>query len=106
EDFLLRQWHWVICVANKAGNTRRVTDRSPGIFGHIHADQYVAWHTYAANHLAYGVFDLDDFFHRNFDFIDVIFDFEGLAPCFKVCFNATLIARVSVNHIPVTWSTA
>src|SRR5699024_10160584 len=102
EDFLLAQWNRVVRITDETSDTRCVPDSSPSVFGHFHADQDVARNTYAVDYLAHGVLKLDDFFHRNLDFVNVVFDFESLHTSLEVCFDPTFVPRVGVDDIPFT----
>jgi hypothetical protein len=102
EDLIEAQRHGVVGVAHEAGDTRGVADGAPRGVGQVHADQHVTGDADAVDDLALSVLDLNDFFHRNLDFEDVIFHVQGLDAGLKVGLDAVFVAGVGVDDVPVT----
>ncbi|BCW49377.1 hypothetical protein StoSoilB13_17190 [Arthrobacter sp. StoSoilB13] len=102
EDLVKAQRDRVVGVANEASDAGGVANGAPGSVGQVHADQDVTGDADAVDYLALRVLDLDDFFHRDLDFEDVIFHVQRLDAGLEVGLHAVFVTGVGVDDVPVT----
>ena len=89
-------------VPHEAGHARGVADDVPGDVVHLGSNQQIA-----GEHLLLGGdllarLDLDHVFHGNDRLVDVAFHGHGLAPGLDVLLHLVLVARLGVDHVPLS----